>query len=102
MLDKSKLGTRYTCFECGTKFYDLNRPEPMCPECGADQRDAPRTDIRALLGKGRKRASSKAAEEEDDDDKLAAKGDDDDDDDDLGLLDDDDDDDGDDGDDDDE
>ena len=22
------------------KFYDLNRPEPICPKCGADQRSA--------------------------------------------------------------
>lgn len=52
MLDKAKLGTRYTCFKCGTKFYDLNRPVPSCPECSADQREAPARDIRALLGKG--------------------------------------------------
>jgi uncharacterized protein (TIGR02300 family) len=56
MYDKAKLGTRYACFQCGTKFYDLNRPEPFCPECGADQREAPARDIRALLsGKGRVR-----------------------------------------------
>ncbi|MBN2798755.1 MAG: FYDLN acid domain-containing protein [Deltaproteobacteria bacterium] len=46
------LGTRYTCFTCGTKFYDLNRPEPLCPECGTDQREAPVRDIRALLSGG--------------------------------------------------
>ncbi|HMV66429.1 MAG TPA: FYDLN acid domain-containing protein [Myxococcota bacterium] len=53
MFDKSKLGTRYACFQCGTKFYDLNRPEPTCPDCGADQREAPVRDIKALLA-GRK------------------------------------------------
>ena len=31
MQDKSKLGTRFTCYECGVKFYDLNKPEPVCP-----------------------------------------------------------------------
>jgi uncharacterized protein (TIGR02300 family) len=35
------LGTKYTCFKCGTKFYDLKRPVPACPKCGADQREAP-------------------------------------------------------------
>ena len=35
------LGKKYTCFECGTKFYDLGRPEPICPRCGVDQRLAP-------------------------------------------------------------
>ncbi len=53
MLDKSKLGKRYTCFKCGSKFYDLNKPEPLCPDCNADQREAPVQDIRALLGSGK-------------------------------------------------
>jgi uncharacterized protein (TIGR02300 family) len=35
------LGTKYTCFKCGTKFYDLKKPVPTCPKCGADQREAP-------------------------------------------------------------
>jgi uncharacterized protein (TIGR02300 family) len=35
------LGTKYICFKCGTKFYDLKKPVPACPKCGADQRDAP-------------------------------------------------------------
>ena len=50
MLDKAKLGTRYTCFKCGTKFYDLGRPVPSCPDCSSDQREAPARDMRALLG----------------------------------------------------
>ncbi len=55
MLDKAKLGKRYTCYECGTKFYDLNRPAALCPECNADQAHAPARDIRSLLsGGGRK------------------------------------------------
>ena len=54
MLDKAKLGNRYTCFRCGTKFYDLNRAVPSCPECGEDQREAPARDIRSLLGSGRR------------------------------------------------
>jgi hypothetical protein len=53
-MTKSKLGTRYTCFECGTRFYDLNRPDPICPNCGADQRQAPAKDIEATLAAGRR------------------------------------------------
>ncbi len=34
-----ELGTRYKCFECDTKFYDLNKPQPLCPSCGKDQKD---------------------------------------------------------------
>jgi uncharacterized protein (TIGR02300 family) len=35
------LGTKYVCFKCSTKFYDLKKPVPACPKCGADQREAP-------------------------------------------------------------
>ena len=35
-----KLGTKYTCYSCGIKFYDLGRGGPICPKCGADQNDA--------------------------------------------------------------
>lgn len=36
----SELGTKYTCYSCQTKFYDFNKPEPICPKCEADQREA--------------------------------------------------------------
>jgi len=71
MQDKSKLGTRYVCFQCGCKFYDMNREIPTCPECGEDQTGAPLRDIRSLLGsRGRRKAPTvpktapKAAPEE--------------------------------------
>lgn len=35
------LGTKHTCFKCQTRFYDLGKPEPICPKCGADQRQSP-------------------------------------------------------------
>jgi uncharacterized protein (TIGR02300 family) len=35
------LGNKFTCFKCGTKFYDLRKAEPICPKCGADQRESP-------------------------------------------------------------
>jgi uncharacterized protein (TIGR02300 family) len=35
-----KLGTKYDCYNCGTKFYDLGKPEPVCPKCGANQKAA--------------------------------------------------------------
>jgi uncharacterized protein (TIGR02300 family) len=34
------LGKKYTCYSCHTKFYDLGKAVPLCPKCGADQRDA--------------------------------------------------------------
>jgi len=38
---KIKLGQKWACFSCGGKFYDLGKPEPICPKCGQDQRDSP-------------------------------------------------------------
>ena len=35
------LGNKFVCFKCGTKFYDLKKPDPVCPKCGADQRESP-------------------------------------------------------------
>ena len=35
------LGNKHTCFKCQTKFYDLKKPDPICPKCGADQRESP-------------------------------------------------------------
>src|SRR5688572_235651 len=93
MLDKARLGTRYVCFSCGTKFYDLNRPTPTCPECSTDQRDAPARDIKSLLSKGggRKRTEPDfdEIEEEDLDEELGGVDDDaeeEEEEDDLGLM----------------
>jgi len=33
-----ELGKKYECAECGTKFYDLGKSEPICPKCGTNQR----------------------------------------------------------------
>lgn len=95
MLDKARLGTRYVCFSCGTKFYDLNRDKPTCPECSVDQREAPARDIKALLSKGggRKRTEPDfdEIEEEDLDEEIGPVDDDaeeeeEEEEDDLGLL----------------
>lgn len=63
-MDAEILGTRYTCFTCGTKFYDLNRPEALCPECGADQAEAPIRDFRDIVRAGKRRKKLQDAEEE--------------------------------------
>lgn len=79
MQDKSKLGNRYQCFHCALKFYDLNRPEPLCPKCGADQRENPNPDPRdAILAKFKGKSVVKAgvrleeefAEEEESEEEL--------------------------------
>jgi hypothetical protein len=38
---KKKLGKKYACYQCGCKFYDLAKPKPICPKCGANQKEAP-------------------------------------------------------------
>lgn len=37
----SKYGNKFTCWSCGTKFYDMNKPEPTCPKCGSDPSQDP-------------------------------------------------------------
>lgn len=34
------LGSKHECLDCGCKFYDLGKPEVVCPRCGADQKEA--------------------------------------------------------------
>jgi len=40
-MPEKDLGKKYICFKCSARFYDLRRPEPLCPKCGADQRECP-------------------------------------------------------------
>ena len=49
MQDKSSLGTRFTCYDCSKKFYDLNKPDPICPGCGANQFEDPTPDPRVAV-----------------------------------------------------
>ncbi|HET9554064.1 MAG TPA: FYDLN acid domain-containing protein [Anaeromyxobacteraceae bacterium] len=50
------LGSKHTCFKCGTKFYDMKKPVAICPKCGADQRESP-----ALKPPAEKRSRAAAA-----------------------------------------
>jgi hypothetical protein len=52
-----KLGFKYACFSCDAKFYDLNKPEPVCPKCGLDQRDKPLDSAPSSSAKKGKRAA---------------------------------------------
>ena len=55
------LGQKFTCFKCECKFYDLGREEPLCPRCGADQREDPNPDPReAFLARFRKPSRSRS------------------------------------------
>ena len=72
----SGLGERWTCYECGSKFYDLGKEEPLCPKCGADQHDAPKVDPRQRLapaGPRRRKAERSMAPLLEDDDETATR-----------------------------
>lgn len=46
-----RLGRKFTCYSCHTKFYDLSKPEPICPKCGSDQRDAEEKPVATSRGR---------------------------------------------------
>jgi uncharacterized protein (TIGR02300 family) len=56
-----KLGTKYGCYNCGTKFYDLGKSDPLCPKCGADQRDSAQADSPAVSQASRRRRKADVA-----------------------------------------
>jgi len=47
------LGKRFKCYKCGSKFYDLGKPHPLCPSCGANQLDGVIKATRKRRGKQR-------------------------------------------------
>jgi hypothetical protein len=56
-----KLGTKYECYNCGTKFYDLGKPEAVCPKCGADQKNAVQAESPAASQATRRRRKAEVA-----------------------------------------
>ena len=61
---KERLGKKWVCYACETRFYDLKKPEPICPKCQADQRESPtfeKKTTRARKKAVRKRAKAKKA-----------------------------------------
>lgn len=40
-IENQGLGKKLTCYNCGTKFYDLGKVDKICPKCGADQNVKP-------------------------------------------------------------
>ena len=35
-MNKDKLGNKHLCSNCGTKFFDLKKEIPTCPNCGTE------------------------------------------------------------------
>ena len=56
-----KLGNKFDCFSCGTKFYDLGKSESICPKCGANQKDASHSDSAATSQSSRRKRKAEVA-----------------------------------------
>jgi len=56
-----KLGIKHECFNCGTKFYDLGKAEAICPKCGADQKNASKTESPAATQASRRKRKAEVA-----------------------------------------
>ena len=68
-----ELGKKFNCYSCHTKFYDLGKPIPLCPKCGADQRDADEAPL-ITPSRSRSRAAAAVVVPEPVDDDFAAEG----------------------------
>jgi hypothetical protein len=74
-VETSPLGTRFICYECAAPFYDLNRPDPVCPKCGTDQREKPKTPAKPAprpKGRTKKRGGMAPLLDEDEEEFVAA------------------------------
>jgi hypothetical protein len=71
---KPGLGYKWLCFSCNTKFYDLGKPEPVCPRCGADQRQRPASDAPSSPPPPRRPAQPPMARYLDDEEAAPAEG----------------------------
>lgn len=56
-----KLGIKFDCYNCGTKFYDLGKSEAICPKCGANQKDAVSSESPAASQAARRRRKADVA-----------------------------------------
>ncbi len=71
---ETKLGSKHECYSCGTKFYDLGKPEPICPKCGANQSHAaPSTQLAATQAARKKRKVEAARTFDDEPEEVAGE-----------------------------
>ena len=70
-----ELGTKYECFSCGAKFYDMGKPDPLCPKCGANQKDARKQDAASEQAAKRRKKDEIVRATVDEEELLPAAGD---------------------------
>jgi len=69
------LGSKFECFNCGAKFYDLGKGQAICPKCGANQKDAaPAAPAHDTASARRKRKEELAARRVVEDQERPAEG----------------------------
>jgi len=51
------LGKKYECYNCRTKFYNLGKPDAICPKCGANQKEGRSDDAPAPAPRPPRRSS---------------------------------------------
>jgi uncharacterized protein (TIGR02300 family) len=68
----AELGNKHECFNCSAKFYDLGNPEPICPKCGANQKDARKQEAanEAVHAKRRRREEPVRSNDEEPEDLI--------------------------------
>lgn len=71
MASISDLGNKYECFSCGAKFYDMGRPDPICPKCGANQKDARKQEVANDSLHARRKRREEVVRVPDEDEELA-------------------------------
>jgi hypothetical protein len=70
----STLGMKHECFSCGSRFYDLGKPEAICPKCGANQKDAKRAETPSESAAKRKRREEVARPVEHPEEEITPQG----------------------------
>lgn len=56
---RERLGTKWVCYSCETRFYDLKKPDPLCPKCQADQRESPVFDKKTTRARATKKKAAR-------------------------------------------
>lgn len=57
------LGNKHECPNCGTKFYDLGKAEPICPKCGVNVKEYAAAEPALAAQASRRRRKAEIADD---------------------------------------
>lgn len=63
-MNHPKFGTKYTCHSCAAKYFDMKKPNPVCPKCGANPKDDPALTATAKKGKAKEEGEGEDFDED--------------------------------------